>query len=74
MLSRRGFFGALAALTVAPRLRSLFPVRPPSPAAAINRATFSFWRSQQTAGNTSAMTLGQLRTQMRDVYARCERG
>lgn len=40
----------------------------------INRATFSFWRNQQTAGTKSATAFDNLRASMRSIYNQCSRG
>lgn len=40
----------------------------------INRATFSFWRNQQTSGVKSATAFDNLRSTMRTVYNKCSRG
>lgn len=40
----------------------------------INRATFSFWRNQQTSGAKTSTAFDNLRSTMRTVYNQCSRG
>lgn len=40
----------------------------------INRATFSFWRNQQTSGAQSASAFDNLRAAMRSIYNSCSNG
>lgn len=40
----------------------------------INRATFSFWRNQQTSGAKTTTAFDNLRSAMRSVYNLCSRG
>lgn len=40
----------------------------------INRATFSFWRSQQTSGAKTTTAFDNLRAAMRSIYNQCSRG
>ena len=40
----------------------------------INRANFSFWRNQQTAGTQSAAAFDNLRASMRSIYNQCSNG
>ena len=40
----------------------------------INRANFSFWRNQQTAGTQSAAAFDNLRAAMRSIYNQCSNG
>jgi hypothetical protein len=40
----------------------------------INRANFSFWRSQQTAGTQSSAAFDNLRAAMRSIYNLCSNG
>src|SRR5688572_17808580 len=40
----------------------------------INRANFSFWRNQQTAGTQSAAAFDNLRASMRSIYNLCSNG
>lgn len=40
----------------------------------INRANFSFWRNQQTAGTQSVSAFDTLRSAMRTIYNRCSNG
>jgi hypothetical protein len=40
----------------------------------INRATFSFWRNQQTAGTKTTTAFDNLRASMRSIYNQCSRG
>ena len=40
----------------------------------INRATFSFWRNQQSAGTQSSSAFDNLRSTMRSVYNSCASG
>jgi hypothetical protein len=40
----------------------------------INRANFSFWRNQQTAGTQSAAAYDNLRAAMRSIYNLCSNG
>jgi hypothetical protein len=40
----------------------------------INRATFSFWRNQQTSGAKTSTAFDNLRSTMRTVYNKCSRG
>ncbi len=42
--------------------------------AGINRANFSFWRNQQTAGTQSSAAFDNLRAAMRSVYNLCSNG
>jgi hypothetical protein len=75
MISRRGFFGALAAT-----LAAVLPSRPFRTVAfgdaemfsgigGINTATYSFWRNQ---GTNAFDTLDE--STMRDIYTRCASG
>ena len=41
---------------------------------AINRANFTFWRNQQTAGTQSAAAFDNLRASMRSIYNLCSNG
>jgi len=40
----------------------------------INRATFSFWRNQQTSGAKTSTAFDNLRASMRSIYNLCSRG
>jgi len=40
----------------------------------INRATFSFWRNQQTSGAKTTSTFDNLRASMRSIYNLCSNG
>lgn len=40
----------------------------------INRATFTFWRNQQTSGAKSATSFDNLRASMRTIYNQCSAG
>jgi hypothetical protein len=40
----------------------------------INRASFSFWRNQQTSGAKTSTAFDNLRSTMRTVYNKCSRG
>lgn len=40
----------------------------------INRATFSFWRNQQTSGAKSSTAFDNLRASMRSIFNLCSRG
>lgn len=42
--------------------------------AGINRATYSFWRSQQTSGAQSASAYDNLRSAMRTIHVACSKG
>jgi hypothetical protein len=50
------------------------PPRRPVRSALINRATFSFWRNQQTSGAKTTTAFDNLKASMRSIYNLCSNG
>jgi hypothetical protein len=68
MITRRGFFGAVAALAVGSRVPvAAAPIAPVI--GGINPATFPFWRSQ----TPSSQSFDELRVAMSKIYEQCSR-
>lgn len=56
-------------------LQDLVPTDPTTgTVGGINRASFSFWRSQQTSGAKTTSAYDNLRSAMRTIHAACSRG